>query len=125
MLERAVFARIRRQEVSQSFREISGTSTDYVYIMHGTAAQEAARTAAAEELAKERGGWLGKMGFRVAQSFASAAAGAHQQEERSAGARVGQRKRAVRWNDQVATGRGGTVPNERALVPVMSKVPDL
>lgn len=79
--------------------------------------------AAAEALARERGGWLGAMGFRMAQSFASAAAGADRSEERS-GARVGQRKRPVRWNDQVATGRGGTIPHERALVPVMSKVPD-
>lgn len=92
-------------------------------IMYDAAVQEAARTAAAEALAKERGGWLGQMGFRMAQSFAHAAAGTDR-EEGAAGARVGQRKRTVRWNDQVATGRGGTIPHERALVPVMSKVPD-
>lgn len=86
--------------------------------------QEAAMQAAAEALAHERGGWLGRMGYRVAQSFASTAAGAERREPRD-GARVGRRRRAVRWNDQVATGRGGTIPHERALVPVMSKVPDI
>lgn len=89
--------------------------------------QEAARQEAAEDLARERGGWLGQIGFRVAQSFATAAAGTDRsgrKRDEERGTRVGQRKRSVRWNDQVMTGRGGTVPRERALVPVMSKVPD-
>eukprot|EP00892_Ulva_mutabilis_P009004 jgi/Ulvmu1/6476/UM003_0107.1 len=89
--------------------------------------QEAARQEAAEALARERGGWLGSLGFRFAQSFATAAAGTAQsgsERDQARSARVGQRKRSVRWNDQVMPGRGGTVPRERALVPVMSKVPD-
>lgn len=89
--------------------------------------QEAARQEAAESLSRERGGWLGQFGFRVAQSFANAAAGTAQsgsERDQAQGQRVGRRKRSVRWNDQVMTGHGGTVPRERALVPVMSKVPD-
>eukprot|EP01025_Chloroclados_australasicus_P004085 TRINITY_DN10988_c0_g1_i1.p1 TRINITY_DN10988_c0_g1~~TRINITY_DN10988_c0_g1_i1.p1 ORF type:complete len:359 (-),score=41.76 TRINITY_DN10988_c0_g1_i1:208-1284(-) len=88
--------------------------------------QEAARQAAAEALAKERGGWLGQFGFRVAQQFASAAGGysSSDDDRLEQNERVGQRKRAVRW-DQSTPGGGATVPVERSLVPVFNKVDDL
>ena len=91
--------------------------------------QAAQRRAAADAFAK-RTGWFGEFSARVSESVASAAGGYRNVATASGGAaaaaaagraRVGQRKCATKWsaaNARQAAARGGSVPRERALVPV-------
>lgn len=82
--------------------------------------QEEARRRAAEELAKQRAGWFGQVGFRFAQQFQDMASGYSSATGGSSQTgRVGERKRRVRWNNSNGGGGGGggaTIPLERALV---------
>lgn len=95
--------------------------------MKASPLQEEARRKAAAEMAQQRAGWLGELGFNFAQAMRDAAngTGARSNGNGDQSPRVGQRKRPVRHNGAAGESYDGDaaqtlIPLELSLVPYES-----